>query len=159
MSHPSISVYSLLMREDGAGRHIGGKHRHLYSTGARFWTSLLSTMAQVVGLVVAAKWLLPSLGVHLPWVLFLAAGIILVAYDVFTFVMGTRALDRDPVQGVGSMTGLHGVAVSDLAPAGRVRVQGELWQAKSVDGDMNRGTKVEVVGRESLVLSVRRTAK
>ncbi|MDO8472969.1 MAG: NfeD family protein [Dehalococcoidia bacterium] len=159
LSNCGVSVYSLLMQGEGSGLHFRGDRRHRYSMRARFWFSLLSTIAQLAGLAAIAVWLLPANGVRLPWVLFLVAGIVLSAYDTFTYLMGTRALDREPVRGLESMAGLQGVAASDLAPSGIVRIRGELWRARSEDGEIIRGTQIEVLGRERLVLTVRRTVK
>ena len=158
LSNRRVLVYSLAMHDEPSGLHSGGKGKPHYSKRARFWYSLLTTIAQLAGLAAIAVWLLPALGVHLPWILFLVAGIVLAAYDAFTYVMGTRALEREPVLGQESMVGLHGVAVSDLVPGGTVRVDGELWQAKSVGGELVHGTKVEVLGREGMVLTVRRAS-
>ncbi len=156
MRNSRVWVYSLVMPDEGSSLQSGGKGRHHYSKRARFWFSLLTTIAQLAGLATIAVWLLPALGVHLPWMLFLLVGIVLTAYDAFTYVMGSRALDREPVRDLESMVGLHGVAVSDLVPDGTVRVHGELWQAKSVDGEVAHGTKVEVLAQQGMVLSVRR---
>ncbi len=54
------------------------------------------------------------------------------------------------------LIGSRGVAVSDIDPEGEVRVLGEFWHAKSVDGSLIRkGEKIEVVGREGLTLLVK----
>jgi membrane protein implicated in regulation of membrane protease activity len=55
------------------------------------------------------------------------------------------------------MTGLAGVAASDLEPEGHVRIRGELWQAVVAD-DLSRipkGAAVYVVSADGLKLTVR----
>ena len=37
-----------------------------------------------------------------------------------------------------------------------IKVKGEYWKAKSVEGDIKAGEKVEIVGVEGLVLKVKR---
>ncbi len=59
------------------------------------------------------------------------------------------------VTGAEALIGAFGVVVSDLKPKGEVRVRGEFWQAKTEEGTICKGEKVEVVGREGLFLIVR----
>ena len=51
-------------------------------------------------------------------------------------------------------TGAEGVAVSDLDPAGIVRVQGEDWSAVAVNAPVRQGSAVQVVGRGGVRLEV-----
>lgn len=61
-----------------------------------------------------------------------------------------------PVQtGAEAMVTRRGVASSELAPAGKVKVRGELWHAVAVAGRVESGQEVEVVAVEGLVLKVR----
>jgi membrane-bound ClpP family serine protease len=48
----------------------------------------------------------------------------------------------------------EGVAVSDLDPAGIVRVQGEEWSAVAINAPVRRGSHVLVVGRGGVRLEV-----
>lgn len=48
----------------------------------------------------------------------------------------------------------EGVAVSDLDPAGIVRVQGEEWSAVAVNAPVRRGSRVVVVGHGGVRLEV-----
>ncbi|MQY72594.1 MAG: hypothetical protein GH142_02830 [Dehalococcoidia bacterium] len=45
---------------------------------------------------------------------------------------------------------------SPLNPEGQVMIKGELWGAKSIEGDINIGEVVTVVGQDGLRLVVRR---
>jgi membrane-bound ClpP family serine protease len=53
-----------------------------------------------------------------------------------------------------SLESAEGVAVSDLAPQGIVRVRGEQWSAASVNGTVRTGTKVQVLRAEGVRLEV-----
>jgi membrane-bound ClpP family serine protease len=55
---------------------------------------------------------------------------------------------RHPLEGV------EGVAVSDLAPAGIIRIRGEEWSAISVNGTAQRGTQVQVLRATGIRLEV-----
>jgi len=63
---------------------------------------------------------------------------------------------RRKVTGSEGMMGLECETVERLAPIGMVRVEGEYWKAKSVDGDILIGETVEITGMTRLVLEVRR---
>jgi len=70
----------------------------------------------------------------------------------------TRAQARPLYSGVESLCRETGVAESDLAPDGRVRVRGELWNAVAAT-PVRRGERVEIVGVKDLVLHVRGSAE
>lgn len=54
----------------------------------------------------------------------------------------------------GSLVGKEGICTNDLKPAGYVEIEGKEWEAKSMDGYINKGTPVRVVGKESWQLIV-----
>lgn len=60
---------------------------------------------------------------------------------------------RAPVTGDQALIGLPGVALDDLTEQGRVRVQGEIWRART-DHLLPKGTRVRVVSRDNLTLLV-----
>jgi membrane-bound serine protease (ClpP class) len=76
-------------------------------------------------------------------------------------VVGFLALLAARVQGTKVRTGVEGLvgergrAVATLAPAGRVFVHGELWNAESEGGEIAAGAEVEVVAVEGLRLRVK----
>lgn len=70
-----------------------------------------------------------------------------------------RARKRPPVSLSPSDLGTIGVATTDLAPGGSVRVGGESWNANTDDGPIQQGEKVVVVARNGLRLVVRRSNK
>ena len=53
-----------------------------------------------------------------------------------------------------SLEGAEGVALSDLAPEGIVRVRGEQWTAVSVNGTVPKGTRVQVLRTSGVHLEV-----
>ena len=56
--------------------------------------------------------------------------------------------------GPGGLEGREGVAVSDLDPEGVVRIQGEAWSARSLNGTIRAGTPVQVIRAEGVRLEV-----
>jgi len=74
----------------------------------------------------------------------------------FLFVIGAglKAQKRKPVTGLEAMAGLPGIALDELAPTGRVRVQGEIWNALSTEGNINKGEAIRVKSIKKFVLDV-----
>ena len=99
-------------------------------------------------------WLLPLWGINIPmWGLALII-IAFLAYEIVTFKLGRRALERKPVIWSEAMTGRCGKATTDLNPDGYVQVDGELWHAYSDDTSINKGDDIIVVEMNKLTLRV-----
>ena len=88
--------------------------------------------------------------------------IVIIALAVWIFLK-TRALEKmaltteiesknDPLAGVHVKAGDTGVAVSRLAPMGKIRIEGHVMEAKSMSGFIDEGT--EVVVREVLQTNI-----
>lgn len=124
------------------GLHAGP---HLHAFGA------------VLGLV-AAGWLVAIAVSGSPW-----AGLwVLLSADVIVSggmsVLAWKGLaSRRPLVDPsprGALSGEQGVAVTDLAPHGVVRVRGEQWSAVAVNGSAAAGALVQVLGADGLRLEV-----
>jgi membrane-bound ClpP family serine protease len=102
-----------------------------------------------IGAILLAIYVLPS-----PWGILavIAAGIVEVAETGFWFWLSKR---RKVQAGAETLIGARGVATSAVRPEGMVRVQGELWSARS-DFGVDPGDEVRVVERDGLVLAVER---
>ena len=104
----------------------------------------------VLALVVVRRWVdLP------PWFFWICIAC-WVLKDVILFPFVWRAYDWDRTANAHSMVGLRGTAAEQLAPAGYVRVRGELWRAEAV-GDrrpIQAGEAVTVRGSRGLTLLV-----
>jgi len=85
--------------------------------------------------------------------------VLVVAFFVFVLGKGILAQSRRISFGAEALTGSRGVAVTDIAPEGMVQSSGEQWSARSDEGNIRAGERVEVVGREGLCLLVRRAKK
>jgi len=78
------------------------------------------------------------------------------AFFMFAVGAGIRAQARKVQVGREALVGAAGIARTDLAPAGMVFVQGELWKAESVEGAIAAGQPVRVDRMEGLHLEVRK---
>ncbi len=124
---------------------------------ARLIIAIVSTLIWEGTLVTIWRWGLPELGIRLHVSALVVAMVVLAAYSVISFHIGTKALSRQPLAGMASMVGSQGKVVIPLAPEGMVKIGGELWTAKSVKENIASGEEVKVVGQEGLRLLVRKS--
>jgi len=103
----------------------------------------------LIGAILLAIYVLPA-----PWgvLAVIGAAIVEAAETAFWFWLSKR---RTVQAGAETLIGARGVATSAIRPEGMVRVQGELWQARS-DHGADPGDEVRVVERDGLVLAVER---
>jgi membrane-bound ClpP family serine protease len=66
----------------------------------------------------------------------------------------TRHSETGSLDGRSPLEGMEGVAVSELAPAGIVRINGEQWSAVSVNGTVAPATAVQVIRVRGVRLEV-----
>ena len=125
-----------------AGFHTG-PHTHL---GAVFFG------------VLAGAWLLVMIVQGRPLATLLALLVSVVVVTAGAGVMafqGLRAHPRDAATfRARSVAGAEGVAVTDLDPDGIVRVRGEDWSARSANGAVRHGGRVQVLGAKGVHLEV-----
>lgn len=109
--------------------------------------------AAVLALLVLGLW---YFHVKITWVLVL---IICLGMGGFIFIVHRAivpGLLRKKSTGREGMIGVTGTITEPLKPEGTVRVKGEYWSARSVEGDIGVGEEIEVVSIEGLKLGVRR---
>jgi membrane-bound serine protease (ClpP class) len=88
-------------------------------------------------------------------VLIIVAVVALVFFTlVVTKVRG--AMHRPRAVGAEALVGVRGIALSPLDPHGRVRVQGEIWKARTEGEVLLKDEPIEVLNVEGLTLVVRR---
>ena len=84
----------------------------------------------------------------------ISATIVTSLFFLFIIGMGIRAQRLKPVTGAGALIGQTGEAKEILNPLGMVFVNGELWQAEAISGEINKGEKIRVERMEGLKLFV-----
>jgi membrane-bound ClpP family serine protease len=108
------------------------------------------TVALILILVVVRNW------VPIPF--WLQGGLIFlwIAKEVILFPFVWRAYDPSRSEVSGSMIGQRGLTRQSLAPAGYIRVQGELWKAEKMPGapPIEKDMWVRVIKIEGLKLFV-----
>jgi membrane-bound serine protease (ClpP class) len=79
---------------------------------------------------------------------------LVVAFFAVVVQAALEARRQPPMIGTDHLYGEEGIALTDLAPRGEVRVGHEHWSAESVQGAISAGTVIRVVGRSGLRLTV-----
>lgn len=104
------------------------------------------------GLMLFNKPSMGGLSVSMTMLLSTIIGLIAVVAGVA--YVAVRAQLRRVVTGIESLTGKKGLAKTALTPKGRVLVEGELWSAESVSGDIPEGAEVIVAAVEGFTIRV-----
>ena len=78
------------------------------------------------------------------------------AFFAFVIGLGIRAMKNPYVSGREGVVWQVGEARTDLNPTGKIFVDGSLWSATSLEGDIPKGEMVDVIEMHGLKLKVRR---
>ena len=89
------------------------------------------------------------------WQVLLIAAAFMLAFFFLVVTKAARAIRLPHAMGLESMVGRTGVVVAPLAPEGKVKMDGELWKARSQAGELLKDQPVEVIATEGLTLIVR----
>ena len=118
----------------------------------------LLTVGGVISVILGALMLFsrPSLGGLSVSMHILGSTLIaLVAVVAFLAWIVIKAQMRAVVTGIESLAGKKGLAKEALRPKGTVLVEGELWEAESVSGDIPAGAEVTVASVQGFRIKVR----
>jgi membrane-bound serine protease (ClpP class) len=125
-------------------------------TLARLLLAIFSMALEQVAIWVIWRFLLPEFGVELHVAALIGIMVAWAVIGTWIFIFTTRALKRQVPVGLPSMVGATGKATGKLAPEGMVKIRGELWGARSAEGDIATGESVLVIGEDGLRLLVRK---
>jgi len=115
------------------------------------------TVGGVVAMVLGSLMLFesPEPYMRVSWNVILVTVLFTSAFAIFAVTMAVRVHRRKPTTGQEGLLGEEGVADSDLAPAGKVFVRGEYWEAWSEER-IAKGEPVAVIAVEGMRLKVRK---
>ena len=113
--------------------------------------ALGGTFAMILGAVILINSPLPEMRIHLSTAIAVTLPFALIT--VFLVSLVVRARSAKVVTGSEGMIGEIGVAIGDLAPAGRVFVRGEYWNAVATS-QLKAGERVRVTAVDRLNLTV-----
>lgn len=120
---------------------------------ARLIVEIIQTAIEEAAIAAVGLLGFPKIGVYIPLPALAVIMLAWLAYSVFGYMKGTKALSRRPM---GDMTGAKGVVVRVLDPKGEVmvKVDGELWTAVSSQ-QVEVGARITVLSQKGLRLTVR----
>jgi len=84
----------------------------------------------------------------------ISATVVSALFFLFVIGFGIRAQRRKVVTGMEGLVGTEGEALESLSPKGTVKVQGEIWNAESLSGNIDKGEKVIIKEMKNLKLFV-----
>ncbi len=125
-------------------------------TKARLILAIFSNLIWEAALIAIWRWGLPQLGIQLPLFVLIIAMAGLAAYATISFRIGSQVLSLKETAGFTTVIGSKAKVMSPLTPEGLVKINSELWTAKSVEGNIDKGEEVTVVGQVGLKLLVRK---
>jgi membrane-bound serine protease (ClpP class) len=91
---------------------------------------------------------------EISWVVVITSVAVTTFFFVFLIGLGLKAQRKKPTTGIEGLIGEIGEALTSLKPDGTVRVHGEVWQAESTSGKIDKGEHVRVVQIQDLKLKV-----
>ncbi len=89
----------------------------------------------------------------------IASAAVTALFFLFVIGAGLKAQRAKPVTGIDGLIGETGETLDRLNLTGTVHVHGEVWNAESVSGMIDRGEKVQVTGIKDLKLFVQQLSK
>ena len=121
----------------------------------------LLTIGGIISLILGSIMLIDTEStlevIEISWQVILVTVIFTTAFFLFAISFGIKAQLRKPTTGIEGLIGEVGETITELNPEGRVRVHGELWNAESLDGPINIGSKIKISAVNNLKLKVQKT--
>ncbi len=120
------------------------------------WLIVLASLLDdivLLALVFLGLWLF-----HIPitWWIILIVVVVIIAFFLVVHKAVIPAIRRRKVSGAEGMIGITGRVTQPLKPKGMIKIRDEYWKATCIDGEVNIGEDVEVVGINGLDLEVRK---
>lgn len=114
---------------------------------------LLLDEAVAIALVLAALWFFK---ISLPLWLAIVVALLLGTLAFVTHKLIIPSFHARQVTGREGMIGLVGEVIEPLTPSGVIRIEGEYWKARSVEGNVSAEQEVEILDLKQHVLEVKR---
>lgn len=120
------------------------------------WTIILVSLIDDFVILAAVIGVLWYFKVKLPLWAMVVIGLVLGSYIFVRTWAVLPSIRRRKMTGAEGMIGMEAEVVETLNPTGVIRVEGELWKAKSLDGEITACEMVEIQSVKKLMVEVRR---
>ena len=120
------------------------------------WTIILLSLIDDIVILAVVIGILWYFKIELPLWAMIAIGLVLGSYIFFRTWAVLPSVHCRKITGSEGMIGMIGEVTESLKPTGVIRVAGESWQAKSIEGHIDIGEEVEVLAIYHLKLEVKR---
>jgi membrane-bound ClpP family serine protease len=127
---------------------------HRKRKGSFILLNLVTTAVEEAVLVVVLLVILPLFGINIPIWLIVVLIVAWAAWSYVTYRLRVKTIDKMPVVGAEALIGIKCSTTTPLSPMGYVKVGSELWQAYSIEGDINSEVEVVIVEVKGLALQV-----
>ena len=126
------------------------------TSGFKTWLIVGVALLDDIAVVAIVILVLRLFDVDIPLGVGIGAGAVVGGLVFVGHLAVVPSLRRRKITGSEGMIGLAGSVTEALRPGGTVKVNDEYWTAKSIDGAIDAGEPVEVVGIKGLTLEVKR---
>ena len=120
------------------------------------WLIVLALLLDEAAAVVLVLLVLWFFKISIPFSVAIVIALLLGTFVFITHKVIIPSFHKKQVTGSEGMIGMEGEVIQPLTPVGVVRIEGELWKAKSLGEDVAAGEEVEILGLNRLTLEVKR---
>lgn len=92
---------------------------------------------------------------YISWSVLITSVVIISAFFIFIIFFGIKAQFGKRKTGIDALIGMRGISMETLSPEGRVRINGEFWNAIAEEGAIAPKTEIEVVAVNEFKLTVK----
>lgn len=93
--------------------------------------------------------------ITLSWTVIITSIIVIALFFIFIIGLGLKAQFSKSTTGKKGMQGKKGIAIEDLSPTGRVKLDGEFWQAATRGETIKANSPIEVIEIKGLLLIIK----
>jgi membrane-bound serine protease (ClpP class) len=91
---------------------------------------------------------------RISWSVIATIALLTAGFFLFIITLGLKAQRVRIATGLEGMIGETGISLSGLNPLGKVQVHGEIWNAETTSGAIEKGSRIRVKGLKDLKLFV-----
>ena len=131
----------------------------LFVLEIKFQSYALLSISGIICLFLGSMFLIDETSsnnvLYISWTVLITSVAITSALFILLIFFGVKAQFNKRKTGLETLVGLRGVAMEELAPEGRVRVNGEFWNAIAAGGPIAINSEVEVLEVQHFKLTVK----